>query len=163
MVVKVTSRSRAHPTACASARRTPRSGRGRRCLLAVLAAAAVILAGCSAARNGGGSAAGTGGHARVSLRFQVNTGRGTPVLKRWTLTCKPAGGGQANAATACSTLLKLKNPFAPLPSAVACPMILLSNKKIVVTGTWFGTRVHRVVVDGGCDMSLFSKLDKLFG
>jgi len=42
-------------------------------------------------------------------------------------------------------------------------MLLLSNRKIVVTGTWFGVRVHRIVVDGGCDIALFSKLDKLFG
>jgi hypothetical protein len=132
-----------------------------RYLLAGLAAATVALAGCSSPASGRGSA-GVGGHANVSLRFQENTGPGTPVLKHWTLSCQPSGGSQANAATACTALLKMKNPFAPLPSAVACPMILLSSKKILVTGTWFRARVHRVVVDGGCDVALFSKLDKLF-
>jgi len=162
MVVKVTSRSRAHLPTCAGVHRGHRSWRASPYLLAALAAAAMTLAGCSSATSAGGNP-GTGRHAKVSLTFQVNSGRGTPVLKHWTLTCEPSGGSQANAASACAALLKLKNPFAPLPSAVACPMILLSNKKIVVTGTWFGTRVHRVVVDGGCDMALFSKLNKLFG
>jgi hypothetical protein len=41
-------------------------------------------------------------------------------------------------------------------------MILRSNRRIVVTGTWFGTKVHRLLVDGGCDMTLFSKLDRIF-
>jgi hypothetical protein len=163
MVVKVASRSRAHLPTWAGGRRGHGSWRASRYLLAGLAAAAITVAGCASATSAGGRATGTGRHAKVSLTFQVNTGPGTPVLKHWTLTCQPSGGGQANAASACTALLKLKNPFAPLPSAVACPMILLSNKKIVVTGTWFGTRVHRVVVDGGCDMALFSKLNKLFG
>jgi len=163
MVVKVTTRSRPQLPACAGAGPAPRPGRVRRHLLAGLAAAAITLAGCSSPASGGSSAGGTGGHAKVSLRFQVNTGRGTPVLRHWTLSCQPSGGSQANVATACTALLKLKNPFVPRPAGVACPMILLSNKKIVVTGTWFGTRVHRVVVDGGCDMALFSKLDRLFG
>jgi subtilisin inhibitor-like len=159
MVMKVTSRSRAHLPACAGARRAHRSGRVRRYLLAGLAAAAVALAGCSSSTSPEGAA----NHAKVVLFFEVNHGPGTPVTRSWTLNCEPAAGTRQGAAAACTALLKLKNPFAPLPSGVACPMILLSNKKIVVTGTWFGTRVHRVVVDGGCDMTLFRKLDKIFG
>ena len=128
-------------------------------LLAGLAAAALALAGCSSPTSPQGQAA----HAKVVLIFKVNHGAGTPVTSSWTLNCDPAAGTRSVAAAACTALLKLKHPFAPLPSGVACPMILLSNKKIVVTGRWFGTRVHRVVVDGGCDMTLFSKLSKLFG
>ena len=159
MVVKVATRSRPYLPARAGTGRDHRCGRVMRHLLVGLAAVVVALAGCSSPTSGGG----TGSHAKVSLTFKVNTGRGTPVLKHWTLHCQPTGGSQASAATACNALLKLKNPFAPPSAAVACPMILLSNKKIVVTGTWFGTRVHRVVVDGGCDMALFSKLNKIFG
>jgi hypothetical protein len=40
-------------------------------------------------------------------------------------------------------------------------MLLRSNKKIVVTGTWFGITVHRIVVDGGCDVALFDSLNKI--
>jgi len=58
-------------------------------------------------------------------------------------------------------LLKLKSPFAPIAKEKNCPMLLLSNKKILVTGTWFGVKVHRLVVDGGCDIALFDSLNKI--
>jgi subtilisin inhibitor-like len=159
MVVKVISRSRAHLPACSGARRTHGPSRLRQYLLAGLAATALALAACSSSTSPDGAA----NHAKVVLFFDVNHGPGTTVTDSWTLNCEPAAGTMPGAADACTALLKLKHPFAPQPSGVACPMILLSNKKIVVTGTWFGTRVHRVVVDGGCDIALFSKLTKLFG
>ncbi len=129
-------------------------------LLAGLAAAAVALApaACSSSAGQGGTAP----TAKVALTFKVNHGPGTPVVRHWTLSCEPAGGTRPNAATACSALLKLKNPFAPRSKAIACPMILRSDRKIIVTGTWFGTKVHRLVMDGGCDLALFSKLGKIF-
>ena len=40
-------------------------------------------------------------------------------------------------------------------------MILRSDQKILVTGTWLGKSVHRIVLDGGCDLVLFSKLHKI--
>ena len=127
-----------------------------RLLLACIVAVALALAGCSA---GTGPHSNGGGSARVALRFQVKgdaTGHGKPK----TLTCDPAGGSR-RAATACSVLLKLKNPFAPIAKETNCPMLLRSNKKILVTGTWFGVAVHRLVVDGGCDIALFDSLNKI--
>jgi hypothetical protein len=144
-----------------------RSGRRRdarlpgRFLLAAVIAGALAVTGCSAGTsspntNGGGNPA------KVTLKFQMknqtaNTG------KPETLTCDPAGGSQSGAASACSTLLKLKkkNPFAPVAKGIACPMLLRSNRKILVTGTWFGVTVHRLVVDGGCDIDLFDSLTKI--
>ena len=120
-------------------------------------AAAIVGTGCSAAGTSHG-----GQHAKVALKFQVTgttSAGGTPT----TLKCDPVGGSQQGAATACTTLLNLKkkNPFAPLPKGVNCPMLLRSNKRIIVTGTWFGVTVHRVVVDGGCDTALFDSLNKI--
>jgi hypothetical protein len=159
MVVKVTSGSCEHLPGSVSARRARRSGRVKQYLVTGLAAAAVAMAGCSSSTSPDGKA----NHAKVVLSFEVNHGPGTPVTRSWTLNCEPAAGTKAGAAAACTALLKLKDPFAPLPQGVACPMILLSDEKIVVTGRWFGTRVHRVVVDGGCDMALFRTLDRIFG
>ena len=159
MVVTATSTARADLARRAGKHRIRRR-QASRYLLAALAA--VALAGCSPSSGTGGTA-GTGDHAKVSLAFQLNNGPGTPVMKHWTLNCEPSGGSQANASVACTALLRLKDPFAPPATGVACPMFLLSNEKIVVTGTWFGVRVHRTVEDGGCDVALFSKLDKLFG
>ena len=175
MVVTVTSGARADLAGGAGlhrARRRRQAGRYLLAALAALAAATVALAGCSSSSGTGGTSgssggssgtAGTGSHAKVSLAFQLDNGPGTPVIKHWTLNCEPSGGSQANAAAACTALLRLKDPFAPPAAGVACPMFLLSNRKIVVTGTWFGVRVHRTVADGGCDVALFGKLNRLFG
>jgi hypothetical protein len=125
-------------------------------LLAAVIAAAIAVTGCSAAGSSHG-----GNQAKVSLKFELKgstSGSGAPA----TLTCKPVGGTQHAAASACSALLKLKkNPFAPIPAGSNCPMLLRSNRKILVTGTWFGVTVHRLVVDGGCDTALFDSLDKI--
>jgi hypothetical protein len=132
--------------------------KARRCLLAVIVVGALAMAGCS---SGTAPHAHGGRPAKVALKFQVKgdaAGHGKPK----TLTCDPAGGSQPAAASACSVLLKLKkNPFAPIAKEMNCPMLLLSNKKILVTGTWFGVTVHRLVVDGGCDIALFDSLNKI--
>ncbi len=126
-------------------------------LLAGFIAAAIAVTGCSAA----GPNEHNGLHAKVTLKFQMTDTSGNSGRPQ-TLTCDPVGGNKAGAASACSTLLKLKkNPFAPLAPGVNCPMLLRSNKRILVTGTWFGVTVHRVVVDGGCDTALFDSLNKI--
>jgi hypothetical protein len=131
-----------------------RISRIRRYLVAAVVTGALAVTGCSAAGPGHG-----GHQARVSLKFQLKgTAGGAPT----TLTCDPVGGTEHGAASACSSLLKLKkNPFAPIPDGTNCPMLLRSNRKFLVTGTWFGITVHRVVVDGGCDTALFDSLDKI--
>ena len=131
------------------------SGRARRYLAAALVAGALAVTGCGASGPNEHNAL----HAKVSLKFQMQgtASGGTPT----TLTCEPAGGTGNGAASACSTLLKTKkNPFAPVPPGSNCPMLLRSNRKILVTGSWFGIKVHRVVVDGGCDTALFDSLNK---
>ncbi len=134
-----------------------RSGRTWRYLIAAAVAGALAVTGCSAS----GPDEHNGLHAKVALKFQLKgstSASGAPA----TLTCEPVGGTQHGAASACSTLLKLKkNPFAPIPAGSNCPMLLRSNRKILVTGTWFGITVHRLVVDGGCDTALFDSLDKI--
>lgn len=128
-----------------------------RYLLAGIVVGALAVAGCSSGSGPNGHA---GGPAKVALRFQLQGDPGGHGTAK-TLTCDPADGNQSAAASACSVLLKLKNPFAPIAKETNCPMILLSNKKILVTGTWFGVTVHRLVVDGGCDIALFKSLTKI--
>jgi hypothetical protein len=43
-----------------------------------------------------------------------------------------------------------------------CPMIMVSGKQIVVDGTWFGKKVHRVIIDGSCDLGIFNSLNRTF-
>ena len=94
------------------------------------------------------------------LKFSLTGGPGESP-KSWTLNCEPAGGTHLDPVAACSVLLKLNNPFAPRSPQIACPMILRSDRKILVTGTWLGKPVHRIVLDGGCDLELFAKLGKI--
>ena len=131
-----------------------RSGQTWRYLIAAAVAGALAVTGCSA-----GGTVRPARQAKVSLKFQL---RGSASGAPTTLRCEPVGGTEHGASSACSTLLKLKkNPFAPIPPGSNCPMLLRSNRKILVTGTWFGITVHRLVVDGGCDTALFDSLDKI--
>ena len=139
--------------------------RVRRYLTAGVIAAALTVTGCSAGGGGSNTSTGNGNGnpAKVTLTFQME-GQSGNTGNPEKLTCDPTGGDQAGAAAACTTLLNLKkkNPFAPIAAGIACPMLLRSNRKILVTGTWFGITVHRLVVDGGCDTKLFDSLDPIF-
>ncbi|HVB45282.1 MAG TPA: SSI family serine proteinase inhibitor [Streptosporangiaceae bacterium] len=126
------------------------------------AALCVLAAGAAATGCGSAAAPGTGTAsplpAKVAISFTISGAPGT-AAEHGTLQCEPPGGSIADPATACNTLLALKQPFAPLPRRIVCPMIMASSRQITVTGTWFGEKVHRVVIDGGCDLTLFGTLD----
>ena len=132
-----------------------------RSLLAV-AAAGLVIAGCGTAAGPGPGGVGSGGvsnpaAAKVSLRFAVrSTPRAAPT--RWLVRCDPPGGTVGHPAAACARLLKLGKPFAPPPQNQVCPQVMASSGVITVTGTWFGKRVHRTVVDGTCDLGLYATL-----
>lgn len=133
---------------------------------AAVAAACIAVTSCAAAGSGasngsGGSSDSAGAPAKVSLTFRVTHGSG-PAVQHWTLRCEPAGGTHQAAETTCASLLRLKNPFASPDRHMNCPMILASDRRLVVTGTWFGKKVHRVILDGGCDLRLFTKLHQIF-
>jgi hypothetical protein len=129
--------------------------------VATAVAGAVALAGCGtvAAPGSGHSGSRAPATAKVSLMFTV-TNPGQPAT-RWTLRCDPPGGSQPDPAVACRALLALKNPFGPHNKHVMCPMIMLSDRTIMVTGSWFGQSVRRVITDGGCDLTIFNKSMKV--
>jgi hypothetical protein len=133
----------------------------RKLAVTAAVAGAVALAGCgtAAAPGSGQSGPSTAATAKVSLTFTLTNGKGQ-APKRWTLRCDPAGGSQPHPAAACRALLAMKKPFA-LPSRhVICPMIVVSDRTIMVTGTWFGQEVRRVITDGACDLNMFDKIMK---
>lgn len=140
------------------------SGQARLRLIAAaaLCAAAVAVAGCGVAAA---PASGAGSHApkaaKSSVAITVITG---PHMKtvHWTLRCDPPGGTHPDPAAACKALLAAKSPFAPRRAHMICPMILASAKQAIMTGTWLGHKVHRVVIDGGCDLGLWDALGKVF-
>lgn len=137
-----------------------------RSLLAATAAG-LVIAGCGTAAGPGPGGAGSGGAgsggashpaaAKVVLRFAARTTPGAAPT-RWLLRCDPDGGTVGDPAAACARLLKLGRPFASPPPNQVCPQVMASSGVITVTGTWFGQRVHRTVVDGTCDLGLYATL-----
>jgi hypothetical protein len=81
----------------------------------------------------------------------------------YTLRCEPASGTVPDPVVACARLLTGANIFAPRPARIACPMILASSGRAAVTGTYLGQQVHVTIVDGGCDLSRWSKLKSVVG
>ncbi|HUZ27367.1 MAG TPA: SSI family serine proteinase inhibitor [Streptosporangiaceae bacterium] len=130
-----------------------------RCLTAVAGVALVALVaacGTAAAPGSGTSPA----PAKASLHITVQNGPGVkPTF--WTLRCDPAGGTHPHPATACSALMSMKEPFAPPPAHQMCPMMLASARRVSFTGTWFGAKVDRTIVDGGCDLARWAKLGQV--
>ncbi|HYK34204.1 MAG TPA: SSI family serine proteinase inhibitor [Streptosporangiaceae bacterium] len=129
-------------------------------------AAAGVLAGCgTAAAPGAGGAGSAGSHraAKATLTIKV-TDRAAGKVTHWSLRCDPPGGTTPDPAAACKALFGHKNTLIPLRrhTMIMCPMILVSGKQIIVDGTWFGKKVHRVLIDGECDLPIFNSLAKIF-
>jgi hypothetical protein len=136
---------------------------------ATIAGLALTACGSVAAPSGSGGSAGSGGSGAASSPAPVPKGSLTLTVlngpnkktSHWTLTCDPAGGTHPHAAQACAALLALKNPFAPIRTGQECPMILASSRRVTFVGTWFGAKVDRTIIDGGCDLGNWSKLGQV--
>jgi hypothetical protein len=141
-----------------------------------LAAAAIAIAGLAvtacgsvAAPSGtGGSGSGGSGTAASSPALVPKGSLTITVLNgpdkktsHWTLTCDPAGGTHPHAGQACAALVALKHPFAPIRTGRECPMFLASSRRVTFVGTWFGAKVDRTIIDGGCDLANWSKLGQV--
>jgi Subtilisin inhibitor-like len=136
---------------------------------AAIAGLALTACGSVAAPSGsGGSGAGGSGAAasspaaapKASLTITVLNGPDKKI-SHWTLQCDPAGGTHPDAAQACAALLAVKNPFAPIRTGQECPMILASSRRVTFVGTWYGTKVDRTIIDGGCDLANWSRLGQV--
>ena len=100
--------------------------------------------------------------AKVSLTVVVKASPGaTP--KRWTLRCEPTGGTDPDAKAACRELLAAKDPFAPIPRGIMCPMIVAGPQKATVSGTFFGQHVESDFSRVGCEGMRWAKLGAVFG
>lgn len=125
-------------------------------------AVAGVLAGCGTAAPGAGGSAGSHANpAKASLTIKV-ADEANGRVNHWTLRCDPPGGTTPHPAAACRALFGTKDAFAPRRHLVMCPMIMVSAKQIIVDGIWFGKKVHRVIIDGGCDLAMFNSLAKTF-
>jgi hypothetical protein len=122
----------------------------------------VTAAACGSATSTSPAAKPAKPAAKVSLTVVVTPSPGaTP--KRWTLRCDPAGGTHPDAQAACRDLLDAKNPFAPIPRGIMCPMIVAGPQKATISGTFFGQHVASNFSKAGCEAARWAKLGVVFG
>lgn len=76
----------------------------------------------------------------AALTIVVSPGDGG-ASARWTLRCGPVGGTLPHARQACTRLLALRDPFAPVPKGTACTQIYGGPQTARVIGTFRGRRV----------------------
>jgi Subtilisin inhibitor-like len=131
----------------------------------------VGVAACGSAAPAGSAAAPSSSRshaaqaAKVSLTVVVKTAPGAKP-QRWTLTCDPVGGTHPNAQAACRQLLAAKNPFAPIPRGIMCPMIPAGPQTgtAQVSGTYFGKPVSGSFSQHSpCAATRWAELGVLFG
>jgi hypothetical protein len=101
--------------------------------------------------------------AAVSLVIQVVTSPGA-VPQRWTLQCDPTGGNHPDAQAACRALASVKDPFAPVPRGIMCPMIVGGPQTATIEGSWHGTPIQATFSKvNGCETSRWNKIAPVFG
>jgi hypothetical protein len=125
---------------------------------AVLGFVLLVATGCmsrSTSTSGGDASKPT------SLEISVTPGGEAPT-KVWTLRC-PDGGTLPDADQACSMLLRLDDPFAPVPKDVACTEIYGGPQVAEAHGTFRGRRVDaRFTRTNGCEIARWDKVQFLF-
>ncbi len=121
----------------------------------------LIAAVCAAAAACGSTVAPAASPApKVSLDIKV-TG-GSAAAQHWTLRCDPAGGTHPDPAAACRVLLHARNPFAPVPRGIMCPMIIAGTKEAKVTGIYFGQHIDTTFTQGGCQLARWDRIGQIF-
>jgi hypothetical protein len=102
---------------------------------------------------------------KISLTITLIPDGSKPRLGRrtYTLRCRPAGGTLPKRGDACVRLLRVQNPFAPVPRNVACTQIYGGPQEAVVTGVYGGKRVRTTFtrVDG-CQIARWNRVRFLF-
>ena len=134
-------------------------------LLAVAACGSAGSSGSAAAVSSAPSHRQAAPAAKVALTVVVQTRPGAKP-QRWTLTCDPVGGTHPHAKAACRELLAAKNPFAPIPRGIMCPMIPAGPQagSAQVSGRYFGKPVSGTFSQHSpCAASRWAELGVVFG
>lgn len=138
--------------------------------LKVTAASCVLAAGLSLVASACGTAAAPGAHgghvaanpaSKAKLEVVESVPGGQP--RHWTLRCDPAGGTMPDAAAACRLLAADTAILHPVRAThIMCPALLQKARTFTITGLWYGTKLHEVVTDGGCDLARWSRMAQIF-
>jgi hypothetical protein len=102
---------------------------------------------------------------KISLTITLIPNGGKPRVGRrtYTLRCRPAGGTLPQRKTACSKLLQVQNPFAPVPRDQACTQIYGGPQEAIVVGVYGGKPVWaRFTRVDGCQIARWNRVRFLF-
>ena len=102
---------------------------------------------------------------RISLTITTipNGNKPRAGQRTYILRCRPAGGSLPRRNTACSKLLQVQNPFAPVPPGQACTEIYGGPQEAIVSGTYGGKRVQaRFTRVDGCQIARWNRVRFLF-
>lgn len=103
---------------------------------------------------------------RISLVIRVwpkgnRTGKTAPRV--YTLRCRPASGTLPRSASACTRLIRVQNPFAPVPPATACSQIYGGPQTASVRGVYGGRTVRASFNrQSGCEIKRWDRIGFLF-
>ena len=97
-----------------------------------------------------------------ALSIVLHPGDGASA-RQWTLRCGPAGGTLPHAASACTKLARLRNPFAPTPPGMMCADVVYGPETADVRGTLFGRPVFaHLTRHDSCEEARFMRVRFLF-
>ena len=102
--------------------------------------------------------------AATSLHITVwPNGEGNPGKRVYTLRCAPVGGTLPHPASACTKLMRVQRPFAPVPKNTACTQIYGGPQEALVTGRFRGRPVRaRFNRKDGCEIARWNRVRFLF-
>ena len=102
---------------------------------------------------------------KISLTIALSPNSARPRVGRrtYTLRCRPAAGTLPHRASACTQLLRVQNPFAPVPRNQACTQIYGGAQQAVVTGIYGGKPVRTTFTRiDGCQIARWNRVRFLF-
>jgi Subtilisin inhibitor-like len=129
--------------------------------LAVLAFVALVATGCMG-RTSSGSQDGKTLSSPTMLEISVSPGGEAPT-KTWTLRCPDGVSSLPQSARACRNLVRIKNPFAPVPKGASCTQVYGGPQEADVRGVFRGRPVEGHFDRGnGCEIARWNKVRFLF-
>ncbi len=131
---------------------------------AALAAGVGLLAaacGSTAAPPADGGQVATNPASKAKLQVVESVPGGQ--ARHWSLRCDPAGGTMPDAAAACRLLATEATILHPMRTThIMCRRSIANARTFTVTGAWYGTKLHEVVTDGGCNLRRWSMMAQIF-
>ncbi|MDX6508772.1 MAG: hypothetical protein QOG81_524 [Gaiellaceae bacterium] len=103
------------------------------------------------------------GKINLTITLIPNEANSRANRRSYKLTCRPAGGTLPNRARACSKLLQVQNPFAPVRRDVACTQIYGGPQGATVVGVYGGRSVSTTFTrTDGCQIARWNRVRFLF-